>query len=118
MLSGERFIENQAQRENIRARIRFLVEQNFWRHVSDRPAGGFAALLGIIAGHGIGAVQHRPRHAKIQNLYLILRRQHDVFGLDVAVHHALLVRRGQCRSALHGDLEKGRRRKCTARSLP
>ena len=45
-------------------------------------------------------------HAEVQNLYLALRSQHDIFRLDVAVHDTVSVRRHQGLRALHRNPEK------------
>jgi hypothetical protein len=56
-------------------------------------------------------------YAEIQDLHLARRRQHDIFGFDIAVYDPMLVRRGKRFRTLGGDLQELLRRQGMLQAL-
>jgi hypothetical protein len=114
VLSGQHLVEHDTQRKDISATVYCTLQQNLGRHVGESPAkaAGFIHRRALV----------RPRqplgHTEIENLDLVRGRDHDVFGFEIAVDDAALVRSHQCFNALHGNIEKLLQRNGLAQSLP
>ena len=102
--SRKGFVEHDAQGKDIRAAVGVLPQQNLRCHVgggsvdNSRRIGGQVIII-IIVRDLFG-------HAEVQNLDLPGGREHDIFGLDVAVDQAAFIGRGQSFGALARDAEK------------
>ncbi len=93
LLAAQHFVVHQAHREKVGAAIVRLLHQNFGSHVGGRAAHRrrkrcrrHRRIIGIRI-----AQREPPGHAKIQHFDSALRRQHDVFRLDVSVQDSLFV---------------------------
>ena len=103
MTPAHRFVDNNPQRENVRAGVGLFFQQNFGWHVG-RCAGGQAApALKGFRGDGVVIGWQLFGHAEVKDLHLAFRSQHDVFRLEVAVDDAPPVRGNQSLGALHGN---------------
>ena len=106
--TGEAFVEQDAQREQVAARIGALALQHFRRDVAGRSGDALCRLEvgGRRAVRLLGGVAHLG-DAEVEQLRRARRRHHDVLRLQVAVDDAVAVRgvqsRRRCRAS---DLER------------
>jgi len=92
----EHVVHDQAERVLIRAAIHLLALRLLGRHVferADHRAG--QRLRGALLDGSRDAEVHDQRVAAVRHRILGGLLDHDVLGLQVAVHHALLVRGGE-----------------------
>ena len=90
-LPGRHLVEQDPQREEVRARVDAVAPHLFRRH----GAGRAQNLPGRRErGLAVGG-NHRPGEAEVEDLHVARRRHHHVLGLEIAVHDALGVRFGQ-----------------------
>ena len=101
--SGRELVEHDAEREHVGAAVDGLAAHLLRRHVGhrahdltgsrERPRHG----LGLRCQRRVetGVRRFELREPEVEHLHAPVARQHHVRGLDVAVHHALLVRRRQ-----------------------
>ena len=86
--AGEQFVEDDAERINVRAMIdggrffKLLRGHVVWR--AERRAGGGERDVGFVVAHDF-------RDTEVGDLHAPLRVEQDVLGLDVAVENAFLV---------------------------
>ncbi len=103
--SGEHLIEHDSERVDVRAAVcgqaLSLFRGEVRRRADDGP--GSRQLLGVIECPGDPEVGH---------LHGTVVRDHDVAGFDVAVDHTGLMRNGERRSGLCGDLCGSSGEKC------
>jgi hypothetical protein len=96
--AGERLVQHDAEREDVRARVDRLAGDLLRRHVARRaehhPGGG------LVVGEA------HAREAEVHDLRAALRIQHDVRRLDVTVHDAALVRIREAVGDLAHDLHR------------
>src|SRR5207248_8204606 len=97
-------------REEVAAFIGGLPARLFRREVVDRPE---EMTRGRIDGDRQVAVE-RSGQTEIEDLHLTGRLEHDVGGLEIAVHDAALVRGGDAGGDLPRDAQKLRRLQRTA----
>ncbi len=79
---GQHFVEDPAQRENVRSAIRGLARHLLRRHVFGRAEDG--AELRARTRRNLG-------NPEIHDFDVAAGRDHDVCRLDVAMHHVILV---------------------------
>jgi hypothetical protein len=92
-LAPQRLVERHAERELIGACIDRVPEELFGRHVA-RRAGANARLT------------TRGGKAEVHEPHLARGVEHDVRGLEIAMQHAAVVRGGESRAELPGDVER------------
>ena len=109
MAPGRHFVEHDAQTEQVRARVEFLAQRLFGRHVGYRShrrtgTGQVCRFLARPNGEVCIAGQkprdrsprlRQLREAEIQNLHLPSAGDEDICRLDVPVNDPLRVRRVQ-----------------------
>ena len=91
---GQQFVHHGAKRIQIAARSHLQPLYLLWRHVTGA------------AGNAIDARHLRPRHdgdAEVDDAHLVVRGEHDVGRLDVAMDNATAVRIVQSTRALEGQ---------------
>ena len=94
----DQLVEDDAEREDVRAGVEVAPEGLLRRHVGD--GAGQAASRGVLRGPapgvrgvvGAGRILGQP---EVQDLHATALRDHHVRGLDVAMHHAAVVGLGQ-----------------------
>ena len=98
--AGNNFVEDGAETENVGAMIDDVAAHLFGRHVADgaenragRSGGGRGD--GGAAGAGTCAEGRLLGQAKIENFYAVVVGDENVFGLEVAMHDALVVCGGE-----------------------
>ena len=95
LLAREHLIQQDAEREDVAARVELVAEHLLGRHVRGRADTG--AGLGEIAEAVVA------RDAEVHHLHATRARDHDVRRLDVAMHDAAVVHVVECASDLHRD---------------
>ncbi len=114
MAACKRFVENDAERKEVRALVYFLLEQDLRGHIGRRArqAAGVNLQRGRTSG-GLGLqgdaffpAGQQLGHTEIENLDLAGRGEHHVFRLDVAVNNSALVSGDERLSALNCDGQK------------
>ena len=103
--SGEHFVKHGAEAENVGAWVDGFGSHLFGRHVSGRAKHG--ARLGERHGCGVFArcswsLFSQP---EIEDLHLARARDHDIFGLEIAVHDPECVRRSHAIRNLAGEID-------------
>jgi hypothetical protein len=96
--SGERFVQDEAERENIAAGVEGLARGLFRRHVrdgADDHAGAGTVVGDGARGVAAGRSVVQLRQPEVGELRVARRGDQDVFGLDVAVQDAGAVRGGE-----------------------
>lgn len=92
----QHLVEDDAQGVDVRANVNpfplRLFRRNVVRTTHEQPR----------LGQGLHA--SRSGNAEVHDLHRSIRRDHDILGLDVAVHDAMLVRSVQSRSHLSSDV--------------
>ena len=97
-------IERDTERINIGPGIRDATRQDLGSHVVRGPD---QALWLHAGSRGSCILERQPfGDAKVEDLYLSGRGQHNVFRFDIAVDHSLAVSRQKRSRALDGDIEK------------
>ena len=99
-VAGQHFVEHDAQREDVRALVDRLGHADFRRQVARRAD----ELAG--AGELLREVRAGQRDTEVGDLHLAARRHHQVAGLDVPMHDALVVRGGKALGGLVDDLQR------------
>ena len=92
----EELVENEAERIDVALDGSALARELLGRHVGGRP-GDLGAALVVVDADG---------EAEVGDLRAAAAVDHDVAGLEVAVQHALVVRRGEARAHLARDLDR------------
>ena len=95
---GQHLVEHDGQRVHIAARIRFQSLSLFGRQVRSRAhdRSGACQVVGLAA--------ERSCDAEVGHLDLAGLGDHDVAGLDVAVHHAVAVSECERSGNVDGDI--------------
>ena len=105
--AGDQLVQHDAQAEAVRTPVDVQAACLLRRHVRDRPDhhpdAGVDGPRG--ARIGIRCTLGELGDAEVEHLHVAVRPQHQVVGLDVAMHDAGRVRRCQRRGGLDGDLE-------------
>ncbi len=100
-------MEQDAEREHIAAMIDPVAARLLGRHVGHRAEDD--AAIGVKVGQRLGGRVadrlNQLRDAEVDDLGVALVGEHDVGGLQIAVHDLLLVRSRQARRHLRRDLE-------------
>ena len=115
--SGDELVQHDAEAVAIGAAVDAAAARLLGRHVGDRADDHAGAGLGRNGGHRVGWHRGRPRErrdAEIEDLHVAVRPQHQVVGLDVAVHDRGGVRGRERRGGLNGDVEDLAQRERTA----
>ncbi len=114
-LTADQLVQHRAQREQVAARVDALAFDVLGRHIRRRAqqlAGGGDVVFVGDAGDA-EVTQHDGGVAMRVQIAAAFAAHHDVFGLDVAVDHALAMGHGQGPRHLaadhRGDLGKARR---------
>ncbi len=94
--SGEELVEDEAERVDVALDRRALARELLGRHVGGRARDLRAALV-VVDADG---------EPEVRDLRAAASVDHDVAGLQVAVEHALVVRRGETRAELARDLDR------------
>ena len=111
LASGEELVEHEAERVDVALHGSALAGELLGRHVGGRARDLRAALV-VVDADG---------EAEVGDLRAAAAVDHDVAGLQVAVQHALVVRRGEARAQLARDLDRLVRReavRCAAAARP
>jgi hypothetical protein len=113
-LAGHEFVENRAERELIGTEVDPPTGGLLRRHVAHRAEDGAGSRSGQIHLQrvlaGIGHRRHDLRQAEVENLHVPVAGDHDVLGLEIAMHDAALMRGGEAVGDLGGDVEDGAHR--------
>ena len=114
LLAGHHLVEDQAEREDVGARIERLSACLLGRHVgggAEREALGREHHLGhrrvAVVRVGTAREQRHLGQAEVEHLHQAAAGHEDVRGLDVTVQHALRVRRVDRRGNLEREVEHG-----------
>ena len=110
-LAGEHLEQDAAEGPHVGAPVHRLAPRLLGAHVSrgaddhpgQRAGGSHRGQAGRLGARGLDRTDHRLRQAEVQNLDRVVGQELDVGGLEVAVHHALVVRRLQRRGDLGGN---------------
>ena len=115
--AGGHLVKNDAEREQVGARVQFLAAHLFGRHVGDRAEGrSRAGEMLLIGGERLGFAaaiwldENRASNfgqSEVENLGVAASGHEDVGGLDVAMHDALGVRRIERVGDLNAKVEEG-----------
>jgi hypothetical protein len=110
VLPGQHLVEHDPEREEVRPRIRGAALDHLGREIAHRAAQ--EPMPVHVDGHGLrrpAQVLRRdpPRDAEVEDLGAAVGREHDVLGLEVAVHDPLLGRGDEGVGAVLGDGEEG-----------
>ncbi len=89
MRAGGQLVEQDAEREEIRAEVHGVAADLFRRHVGGRAEQ--RALGGDVRSR-LGHIAH-PGQAEVENLHVAGRRADDVLRLQIPMHDAAVVRR-------------------------
>jgi len=113
----EHFVENCAERENVRAEIGGLATNLLGRHVSCRAkydAGESGVARSDFRLRLIGILDlrlHELGQTEIENFHAAVAREENVVGLQIAVDDAFVVGGGEAAGDLIRDFEGLARRK-------
>src|SRR5688572_9743193 len=102
------FEQHHTEAPEIRSEIYRLPAYLFWRHVLRRAHQQFRLRMQSRSALKFDLISHaldQLRQSEIQNLYMAVVGNHDVFRLDIAMNHACLVRGGQGIANLFDDFE-------------
>jgi hypothetical protein len=106
LLARDHLIEHDTEGEDVAARVELVAENLLGRHVRGRADA--SACFGEIAEIRVA------RDAEVHHLHAAGSRDHDVCGLDVAMHDAAVVHVVECTRDLHADDRSDVVRKTTA----
>src|SRR5690348_2072129 len=98
----KRLIENGAEGKNVGAFIGRLLLEDFRRHVAEAAGDARGGL--ILARAGVIGARKATRNSEVEDFYLTVRSEQDIFRLDVAMLDARAMRGCDSRGALrrHG----------------
>ena len=104
--SRDRLVDNAAEREDVGARIRGESGDLLWRDVPDRPHDSATARQGCSRRLTDLRLHEKLRQPEVENLCVAVRRDHDVFRLQVTMDDVRLVCARECVSDLDQQIEK------------
>ena len=101
--AGQHLVEDDAEREQVRAAVNGLTTDLFGCHVADRAEHS----SWICADDRLGrvALAHRLGQTEIQNLHLPVTREKQVLGLQIAVDDTFAVRGREATRDLADDVD-------------
>ena len=91
MSARRQLVQDHAQREDVGPRIQRAPEHLLGGHVAGRahPCAGFGEQGRRVTAHlGAGVGGERLGQPEVHHFHVALRRDHDVGGLEIAMHHA------------------------------
>lgn len=108
----QHLVQHHAERKDVAPRIDRLAARLFGRHIGDgakyESVGG--PHVRARNGRGIRSVfavrLDQPGDAKVDNLGVAIVRQDHVFGLEIAVQHAVLVHLGHGAGDMDRQIER------------
>ncbi len=108
-LAGQHLVEDGAQSKNVGAMVGALAAHLFRRHVADGAHHVTGSGGGMLLVHGLqvrmgrsqSVVLHQLGQTEVEDLDAAVIQNKNVVRLEVAMHDALLVRRGQTARDLH-----------------
>jgi hypothetical protein len=113
--AGEQFVENAAEGPDVRTAVdrqstRLLRTHVGWRAEHRAGLGATRRAIGVRS-----EIRQALRDAEVEDLDVAALRQRDVARFEIAVHDALLVRRGESVRDLPRDVEHLREREARVR---
>ena len=106
--SGQHFVEDAAEGEDVRAAVDPLPVDLLRRHVAESAEHGTADRVrhGRAGRRVCGTVEAVNGEAEIENLHVPVAGQENVFRLEIAVHDAARVRSRQSVCDRGGDVDR------------
>ena len=109
-LPGRHFVEDNAKRKQIAARIKFFAARLFRRHINRSPRNdtdrGQRILIRSILIRGHALVARQFGQAEVENFHLSGLRDKQIGRFDVAMNDALGVKRLQRLRHLYRDVKQ------------